>query len=486
MTLIIDVEFLHGTFRADPDGLAHTGRMSRGEWPPAPSRVYAALIAADGTGARCRVTDGTELEFLEQLDPPVIHADPAPVRREDLHQKLRTRHVVRQQGKAEKNTHQEYVARVGVPVHSGVRVCPRSPRVFYVYEVEAPSQTVQALQRRAARVGYLGAADSPVRVRVSTRRPDDLTGDNEFVPDPGGDVRISVPRAGHLRIWDSLYEAWCERGVAVGRSQYPALRYQVTYRSPGAVTDEVDRGSVVQWLRLEKSVSGRRIATVTDLLKKSLLLQYQRIHGEPPAVLHGHGYGQRGYELARFLALPDVGFPHSRGRVHGLAVWLPPGSDPDLVQRLQTATKSVRRLVGAGLNVAVRPWAGEERPRAAHPARWTKDSSTRWATAFPAIHERHGRLTLAEIARWCAHAALPEPVAFRAARHPLVHGAVDLAPVEVHRPNQPSRPYSHVEVVFGESVTGPVVIGAGRQRGFGLCVPVPDEVPASQQESTDE
>ena len=65
MTLTIHVEFLHGTYRADPEGLAHTGQLTSGEWPPSPMRVFAALIAADGTGERCRFTDGTELEFLE-------------------------------------------------------------------------------------------------------------------------------------------------------------------------------------------------------------------------------------------------------------------------------------------------------------------------------------------------------------------------------------------------------------------------------------
>lgn len=479
MTLTIEVEFLHGTFRADPDGLAHTGRMTRGEWPPSPSRVFAALIAADGTGQRCRVTDGSELEFLEQLDPPVIHADPSP-----SHQKLQTRYVVRQHGRAEKATHQEYVARAGVPVHPGIRVSLKHPHVAYIYDAEVPSRVLTALQRRAARVGYLGAADSPVHVRVSAMKPDRFSGEKGFVPDPEGDVRISVPRAGCTQVWDSLYESWCERGVDVARSHYPALRYQVPYRSPEAATDEVALGFVAVWLRLRASVSGRRIAALTSLFKKAVLAQYDRIHGEPPAVLHGHGHARRGYELARYLALPDAGFPRSRGRIHGLALWLPPECEPEIVQHVRTATRSIRQLRGAGLDVDVHPWDGEERPRAARPDRWEEESSRRWATAFPAIHERYGPLTLAEVARWCAHAGLPQPVAFRSDRHPLVHGGVDLAPGEVDRPNRPSRPYSHIELVFAEPISGPVVIGAGRQRGFGLCVPVFDRAVDNGQEST--
>jgi CRISPR-associated protein Csb2 len=479
MTLTIDVEFLHGTFRADPDGLAHTGRMTRGEWPPSPARLFAAMIAADGTGERCRITDGSELEFLGRLAPPVIHADPSP-----YHQELQTRYVVRQSGKAEKGTHQEYVARKGVPLRPGVRVSPRSPRVAYVYDVEAPQRVLGGLRRRAARVGYLGAADSPVRVRVSTEDLETRASGGEFSPDPQGDLWISVPRVGHLSVWDSMYETWSERGVDVGRQHYPALRYQVAYRSPADPADEPDSGSVVVWLRLDSPVSGRRIATVTSLFKKAVLAQYQRIHGEPPAVLHGHSDDRSGYDLARYLALPDVGYRHSRGRIHGLALWLPPGADPDVEQRTRDAARSVPRLFGSGLGVDVMPWAGERRPVAATPRRWTSDAD-RWVTALPAIHERHGPLTLAEVARWCAHAGLPAPVAFRSDRRPLIHGAVDLAPVEIHLPNRPRRPYSHIEVVFEEPISGPVVIGAGRQRGLGLCVPVPSESATSEEESSD-
>ena len=76
--LAVSVEFLHGTFRGDPDGTANTGRLTRGEWPPAPFRLFAALVAADGTRERCTVTDGTELEWFERLPPPVIHAHAQP------------------------------------------------------------------------------------------------------------------------------------------------------------------------------------------------------------------------------------------------------------------------------------------------------------------------------------------------------------------------------------------------------------------------
>lgn len=56
------------------------------------------------------------------------------------------------------------------------------------------------------------------------------------------------------------------------------------------------------------------IGAVSALFKQAVLARYQEIHGEPPAVLHGHGFEDAGYDLARFLPLPDVGYPAARTR----------------------------------------------------------------------------------------------------------------------------------------------------------------------------
>ena len=466
--LAISVELLHGTFRGDPDGTASTGRQAQGEWPPSPARVFAALVAADGTRQECRVTKGTELTWIEQLAPPVIHAD-----EERWEQRLEPRYVVRHEGSASKSAHQEYVGRSGALNRSGVRVAPRDPRVVYAWNVESPGRVItDALRLRAARVGYLGASDSPVRMRVMTRMPPHAGGERAFIPEPRGDTVINVTRRGHLDVLDRMYDEWRERGAAVSRQQFPALVHGVQYRSPGAA-EPIDKGAVVAWLRLRSAVSGRRISTVTALFKEAVLSRHQSIHGEPPPVLHGHGFSTKGYEIARYLALPDVGSRWSRGRIHGLALWMPPGCDPVERRKAGDAALAISRLIGHGVDVSVVPRDDEKRPFAAAPARWEQESY-RWATAVPAIHERRRVLDLAEVVRWCRHAGLPEPVAFRSARTPLAAGALDLAPVEVNRPGRPALPYSHVELLFDRPVAGPVVIGSGRQRGFGLCVPVHD------------
>ena len=461
--LAISVEFLHATFRADPTGTANTGRLTHGEWPPSPARLFAALVAADGTRDECRVTDGCELEWLEGLLPPVIHA----ASRHHA-QRLEPRYVVEHRSGPSKSNHQEYVGRTGALVRPGVRVSVSRPKVVYAWDEAAPSDAIlNALRQRAARVGYLGASDSPARLRVSTvlNHPETDT----FTPDQQGDTIINVTKHGDLQVLDRLFDAWRDHGAGIGRAQFPALNHGQRYRSP-AQPLERNTGSVVAWLRLGSPISGRRVSALTALFKAAVLSQHERLYGEPDRILHGHGFDKRGYEIARYLALPNVGYKWSRGLIHGLALWLPPGVDPIVRRRARDAAHEIGRLTGPGINVRVAR-ASDEDGATTQPVRWCKPSST-WATAFPAIHERRRTLDLDELARWCRNAGLPAPVDFRSARTPLVSGAVDLAPVEVNRPGRPGLPYSHVKIRFAEPVPGPVVIGSGRQRGFGLCVQI--------------
>lgn len=475
--LVITVEFLHGTYRADPDGTAHTGFLDRGEWPPAPSRLFAALVAADGTGGRCRVTDGSELSFLESLPPPTIRADDSST---VMHNVLEPRFIV--EGDATFNVNkerrisstQEYVGRKASEVRPGVRVCPRHPVVSFAWDIdEIPDAVRRGLELRAARVGYLGCADSPVQVTVAgVAAPDETPA---YTPDPTGDLALGVPQPGLLDALDRHYAQWLQLGPSLRRGQSPGLRRLVTYRRPAvARTASREPASELLWFALGSSVSGRRVLSVTETFRRTVLDRYDRICGDVPAVLHGHDLGEPGYDSARFLALADVGHRHATGQIHGVAIWLPAGTSTDIVDNCRSAMASATGFVGPGFASTISPWAGAERPLAANPTRWSQ-SALRWATVFPALHERRvKRVDVAVVGDWCKHAGLPRPVAVREGRSPFVAGAVDLAPSEVNRVDRPHRRYSHIEMIFERPVNGPVVIGAGRQFGFGLCVPVTD------------
>lgn len=467
--LSVTVEFLLGTFRADPEGTAHTGRLEHGEWPPSPSRLLGAFVAADGTRDRCRHTSGAELNVFIGAPPPLIRASAG---REVHHQRLQPRFVVKQEGKSIAAVQQEYVGRTAVEVRPGVRVNARYPRVQYCWPIEISQSDLQALQMRAARIGYLGCADSPVRVRVADTdavgRPMPATA---FEPDPGGEIAISVPAAGHIEALDAAFDEWMAQGASVGRSQFPALVNKERYRGPSAARTLLTHGGVAVTMVLRPAVSARHLSQVTATFKAAVLQHYQALHGEPFPELHGHGFTSPGYDTARYLALPDVGHPRAKGRIHGVALWLPSTVSDGLAAAVRAAAARISRLTGAGVNVGVEMWDGQRSPASVRPSRWSGPAH-RWVSVFPVVHERHRQVTLAEVSRWCANAGLPAPVAVRNSRSPLITGAARLVSAEVHRKGRSRRPFSHVELRFDEPIAGPVVIGSARQRGFGLCLPL--------------
>ena len=457
--LVFNVELLHGTYRADPDGSAPTGRQTHGEWPPSPARLFAALVAADGTRDKCRRTTGAELGRLAEAGPPTIHADPRT-----HHQPLQERYVAGQV--RAKSQQQEYLARKGVLVRPGVRVSPRNPSIRFIYDVEMSAADLAALKYRAARVGYLGCADSPVKITVAQiSDPDaDIYRSAAWVPNDEGEEIVNIHTRGDVERWAAAFDAWSEHGAT--RSQARRHQPRAMYRHPDEPIPIPGSGRVRAWLTFRQPVAGRQATVVAHALKQAALSHYE---GELPAWLHGHVNGGAEYQLARFLVLPNAGHRHSDGKIHGAAVWVPGGVNDMEARNLATALFSIGSLSLAGgkrlvVDRSRGGWTTE-------PRRWTRPAR-RWMTVLPAVSDRHGGIDSEAVVRWCEQAGLPRPVQFRISRKPLVSGGVDLHPSETRRPgHSQTRPYAHVGLIFEEPVMGPVVIGAARSYGLGLCAP---------------
>jgi len=469
--LAITVTLVHGTFHGgSPDDTASAGGQDTGEWPPSPARLFCALVAAEGTRARCRLTTGEELSWLEGLPPPDIYASPP----EDVFVSvLRDRYVV--VDATGDGAVQDYPARQARLVRRGVRQSPRDPRIIYAWPEASPSPAqLAALRKRAARVGYLGCADTPATLAVSDRPPDDRGG--RWRVQRSSPVTLPVPYPGFLQALDAAYDAWTG-GVMTRRSWIRTER--AGYLAPGSPAAKPrPAGPLLIWLRFDHAVGGGKLLAVTDTLRRAVLDHVQRLlpEGEVPDVLHGHRpCGEEGPQ-ARFLALPDAGHRHADGRLLGAAVWLPPETDPELVQTVRAAVARLcgQRLVAPGrFDVGLSVFGGQPRPWAANPRRWSRPAR-RWASVTPVVHERwtkHGP-GLAEIARWCRHAGVAIPVvAARLTRFPALPGALDLHPSQVTRSGRESRPYSHAVIEFAEPVEGPVAVGRSRQLGLGLLAP---------------
>lgn len=478
--LVVRVELLHGAFHAAGEGdLTLTGSAAA-EWPPSPARLFQALVAADGTGDQCRVTPGAlGLDLLERADPPEIRAvaaGQAPISR------LRGRFAV--VDRTDTGSVQEYPARTAQQVRPGARVFPAVPQVAYVWpQVDPNAQQLSALQARAARVGYLGMADTPVRVRVGTDPSQVPEGLPIWHPDTGGDVHLPVPFPGFLDSLDAAFADWTEGNPR--RSSWTSRRLSA-YRSPGRRPEPEWPSGTAVWLRFDRAVRGRRVVAVAETVRAALLEHAERAVGSRdavPQVLHGHhADGARGVEHCRVLPLPDAGFRHSDGWIHGVCVWLPPGTGEADLDLARSALAAVRRLVRPGqFDIAVAAFDGTRVPWSSNPARWI-GPARRWVSVFPVVFERRlrGGLTLTELARWCSWAGLPEPVAFQAATVPLMPGAVSLTPLEAAH-GVDRRPFTHLDLTFAQPVTGPVALGRGRHFGLGLMAPRDEHHPGGNE-----
>ena len=80
------------------------------------------------------------------------------------------------------------------------------------------------------------------------------------------------------------------------------------------------------------------------------------------------------------------------------------------------------------------------------------------------------------IADACERIGLPRPLSVEVSLSPLLPG---VQPVRAFlpwpgRPGRVSRTRVHADIIFPEVVRGPVILGAGRFFGLGLCLPVPE------------
>jgi CRISPR-associated protein Csb2 len=215
----------------------------------------------------------------------------------------------------------------------------------------------------------------------------------------------------------------------------------------------------------------------------------------PPAILSGHTPDGRRLERphAAFLALPGMHARRPNSGVAGVAIVLPRGIDP---AERQAVLLAAARWERSGLRLALGRLGALQLARidgpvagsSLDPATWTRPSR-RWVSVTPiALHQNPGNLAARDpavaapavsraqeiVSRGCAHICLPPPTRVRVMRRSSFPG-VPSAPEFMPFPRKATgherfkRVCVHVELEFAEPVEGPVLLGAGRYFGVGLC-----------------
>jgi CRISPR-associated protein Csb2 len=185
------------------------------------------------------------------------------------------------------------------------------------------------------------------------------------------------------------------------------------------------------------------------------------------------------------VPLAFVGRPHADGHLIGVAAALPNGLSPEERRQVLRVLGRVRELKLGRLGVwalvrdtsARPPWNLRPEAWTAHPG-----GATQWATVTPVAFDRHPkakgrgdyRREAAEIiAESCVATGLPRP---REVIVTSVSAHLGAPPAYIfprlRRKDGSERSHLHAILVFDEAVRGPVLVGAGRFRGYGLCRPM--------------
>lgn len=294
-----------------------------------------------------------------------------------------------------------------------------------------------------------------------------------------------------------------KRGIAPPERLRPVLGLWQGYRRVDTEADVPPRETVFDpaftVLRLEptaEAFGGRLDLTttlrLTDVLRAALMNRATELGLDPvPEVITGHQLdGQPLHRPhAAFIPLGFVGREHADGHLLGLALVLPRDAHwpRHAVERRQvlTALARIQTLKLGRLGVwRLVPEVRESPAYNLTPEAWTGGhrGARVWGTVTPIVLDRHPKAesrreyyeeVAAVIRQSCERIGLPTPVSVTTgpvSPHLGVPASHEFPRLE--RKDGSQRRHTHATIVFEEPVVGPVLLGAGRYRGYGLCRPV--------------
>lgn len=291
-------------------------------------------------------------------------------------------------------------------------------------------------------------------------------------------------------------------GGGIPQPQRPVPSLWQGYALGAAVEDaKAQRGTQFSPdLLILRQVSGPTFTLESTLLLTEALRNCaMRECPEPlPEWLSGHQAGGRRSERGHiaFVPLPHVGHPHAEGHLLGIAIATPRDTPRrELAECLgpllyeQSGSQAGRphsiRLTLGSLGVCALELVDRRESRAAlRSSTWcaTFRPASRWATVTPFAFDRHAKGDqpwgdLEEsVSIACERIGLPRPVKVVATPVSMFVGAPPARDMpRIERKTGGKIRQSHAVITFGEPVVGPVLLGAGRYRGYGFCRPLSED-----------
>lgn len=390
-------------------------------------------------------------------------------------------------------------------------VLPEHPVVHFIWpDAELPAEHRRPLEALLHSVARLGHSSSLVSCELTDAKPQPT-----LLPDPAGPQQLRVPAPGLLE----ELEASFGRHAGADPRSLPAMfgRYSVANETAPVASPSPALGG--DWTVLEIA-NGRPPSLVRALALTTAVRGALQHHASEPVaeIISGHRQGAEGTDgtstspsssphLA-VIPLAFVGRLHADGGIRGIALVLPKAAT--FAERF-AVTEAVARWQEAGQG-DLHLWEGsagrmklripDQQSVSATLARWTWcRESTTWGTVVPtaldrfagplwhpspAKHRRAEASAIETVARSCRYSGLPQPSDVQLCRASPVIGAPALGAYPVYQsPGKKLRRQTvHVRLSFSRPVRGPVLIGAGRYLGYGLCLPLdpaaaanPDRLP---------
>lgn len=471
MILEIEVTFTAGHFHGE-------------EWPPAPARLFQALVAASHHGAHGLIHQAVRdeaLRWLEQQAPPTILAAGAVQQREHL-----INYVPNNDDKLGADAHVRTDKSIAAWFHG------QTGAVAYRWQLgadaNAPKQA-DVIAAMASLITYLGRTVdlAYARGRLLDAEPSEPPAKRQrWEPHEREGGRWLSPATGFLKLLNRRYP----RSVSAEPPDFTNTR-QVSYEVEDTLRFDAPV-AVFEMLRMD----GRKLAfDLRDLRQPAGMVRHAMIRwAERTPGIRQHFAADH---LARFLQGHQSATGKARSEGGHFAVVPLPSVNPPAF----TADGWLRRVavIGYGVAAPVDRELFEEATRGLHGALLEDNGqacgelrlltpreqqrvlaplagpATRWRSLTPVVltgFTRKGRGAEVCLARGLVQQGFrAEDIASVAAfTGPVVPTA---QPARAYRVQGylDATPRHHAEIIFRRPVAGPLVLGRGRFAGFGLMIP---------------
>jgi CRISPR-associated protein Csb2 len=467
------------------------------DWPPAPARLFQALVAGAARGASLAEGDAAALRWLEDLPPPSIA--PPPARRGSGFITYVPNNDLDAVGGGP--------SRIG-EIRAGKTIRPilfdAGIPLIYAWNIPDVDAHLPTLVAMADRLYQLGRGVD--MAWATAEAVDPATAEARLAAHPGpkhqpssagrDGMLLACPSPGSLASLITRHQAQAIRlspGARKGTTVFvhpPKPRFRmVPYDCPPArfLFDLRAGEAFAPWPL-------RRAAALVEMLRDAAADRLRTARPDCAAAVERLliGRGAAPADIAvrpRLIALPSIGFVHADRAIRRVLLEVPPDCplspadlrwallgtalhrDPETGEILSDA-----RLVPAADEAMLRHYGLGEEPQ---PARLWRSVTP---MALPGGPPRSGRDSAARIAgeadqvgavrQALRHAGITDAVtAIRVGREPLA-GRGERAEAFVHEPRFPAAALRHVELRFAEPRRGPLLLGNGRWLGLGLFAPV--------------